>query len=217
MNVMSTVELTSGRVRQKVRTREALVVAAGALVAQGISPTVELAAERAGISRTTAYRYFPNRRVLLEAAHPEAGAESLLPDDAPDDARGRLEAVIDRFTTMIRKTEPQQRVMLRLSLEDNASGRTDLPLRKGRAIGWIGEALTPLRDELDADQLHQLTLAIRSATGIEALVWLTDIAGLSREEAQRLMRWSALALLDSARTTPPPTRRRAPTPRDGRR
>ena len=166
MSGMSTVELTSGRARQKARTRDALVAAAGDLVAQGVSPTVESAAERAGVSRTTAYRYFPNRRALLEAAHPEVGAESMLPDDAPADARGRLEAVIDSFTTMIRKTEPQQRVMLRMSLEDNAPDRGDLPLRKGRAIGWIGEALLPLRGELDADQLHRLILAIRSATGI---------------------------------------------------
>jgi len=33
---------------------------------------------------------------------------------------------------------------------------------------------------------------------MEALVWLTDIAGLSRKEAVQLMRWSAAALLMSA-------------------
>ena len=47
-------------------------------------------------------------------------------------------------------------------------------------------------------ELRRLVLAIRSATGIEALVWLTDIAGLSREEAGDVMRWSASALLRSA-------------------
>jgi hypothetical protein len=46
--------------------------------------------------------------------------------------------------------------------------------------------------------LRRLILAIRSAAGIEALVWLTDIAGLSRKEAVQLMRWSASALLRSA-------------------
>jgi hypothetical protein len=34
--------------------------------------------------------------------------------------------------------------------------------------------------------------------GIEALVWLTDVAGLSRDEARELMRWSARGLLQSA-------------------
>ena len=45
---------------------------------------------------------------------------------------------------------------------------------------------------------HRLALAIRSAIGIEALVWLTDVAGLSRDDATDLMRWSGRALLRSA-------------------
>ena len=202
---MSTVDLTSGRARQKLRTRDALIAAAADLVAQGVSPSVEQAAELAGISRTTAYRYFPNRRALLHAAHPETAAESMLPGDAPDDARGRLAAVLERFTTMILETEPQQRVMLRMSLEEDPAQRGDLPLRQGRAIGWIGEALAPLHDRLDTEQLHRLVLAIRSATGIEALVWLTDVGGLPPDEAQRQMAWAGLALLDAAMATPPPT------------
>ncbi|HYT12919.1 MAG TPA: hypothetical protein VEL12_09045, partial [Candidatus Nitrosopolaris sp.] len=88
--------------------------------------------------------------------------------------------------------------MLRLSLDPDPSHRGDLPLRKGRAIGWIGEALAPLHGQLTERDLRRLILAIRSAAGIEALVWLTDIAGLSRREAVRLMRWSASALLRSA-------------------
>lgn len=46
--------------------------------------------------------------------------------------------------------------------------------------------------------LRRLVLAIRAACGIEALVWLTDIGGLSREEAVEVMRWSARALFRSA-------------------
>jgi hypothetical protein len=88
--------------------------------------------------------------------------------------------------------------MLRLSLDPDPSHRGDLPLRKGRAIGWIGEALSPLRGQLTERDLRRLILAIRSAAGIEPLVWLTDIAGLSRREAVQLMRWSASALLRSA-------------------
>lgn len=79
-----------------------------------------------------------------------------------------------------------------------------LPLRQGRAIGWIAEALEPLSDEMDRDQLRSLARAIRSATGIEALVWLTDVAGLSRQESLGLMRWSAKAMLASALAGSPP-------------
>ncbi len=188
----------NGRIDQKRRTREALIAAARALVAQGATPTVEGAAEAASISRTTAYRYFSNQRDLLVAAHPEAGASSLLPDDAPDDAATRLDLVIDEFTRTIVETEAQQRTMLRLSLEADPMERAQLPLRQGRAIKWIEEALAPLLEKMSPADVHRLTLAIRSATGIEALAWLTDVAGLSRHDARELMRWSARALLQAA-------------------
>jgi AcrR family transcriptional regulator len=188
----------NGRVGQKRRTREALVAAARQLVANGESPTVERAAEASSISRTTAYRYFPNQRALLAAAHPETVAASLLPDDAPEDVATRLDLVVESFTRMVVDSEAQQRTMLRLSLEAGPAERAPLPLRQGRAIKWIEEALAPLHPRMSEAERHRLALAIRSATGIEALAWLTDVGGLSSHDATELMRWSARALLQSA-------------------
>ena len=189
---------TDGRTRQKRRTRDALVAAARELVASGAAPTIEAVAEAASISRATAYRYFPNQRSLLVAAHPEVGAISLLPDDPPDDVPTRLDLVIDAFVRSTVENEAQQRTMLRLSLEADPVERSQLPLRQGRAIKWIEEALAPLRKEMSESEVHRLTLAIRSATGIEAFVWLIDVAGLSRDEATDLMAWTARAILGSA-------------------
>ena len=195
---MSTGYERQGRVDQKRRTREALIAAARHLIANGEPATVEGAAATASISRATAYRYFPNQRALLIAAHPETGAASLLPDDAPDDATTRLDLVIEAFTRSNLENEAQQRTMLRLSLEADPADRAQLPLRQGRGIKWIEEALAPLDTVLSEAERHRLALAIRSAAGIEALVWLTDVAGLSRDDATALMRWSAGALLRSA-------------------
>jgi len=189
-----------GRRNQKRRTRLALVAAARALVTQGLTPTVEQAAEAASISRATAYRYFPNQRALLMAAHPETEAASLLPPDAPADPAARLDLVVDAFTRLIAHTDAQQRTMLRLSLGTDGSAAEPGLLRQGRAIGWIHEALAPLRERMSVADLHRLVLAIRSATGIEARTWLIDVAGLSSEEAIDLMRWSAGALFRSALT-----------------
>jgi AcrR family transcriptional regulator len=198
---MSTSYESGGRVQQKQRTRAALVHAARELVAQGLTPTVEAAAGAASISRTTAYRYFPNQRALLAAAHPETRTDSLLPPGAPDDAGTRLALVIEAFTALISDTEAQQRTMLRLSLEADPAERARLPLRQGRAIAWIEEALAPLRSRLDEPAFHRLVLAIRSATGIEALAWLTDVGGLSKNEAVEVMRWSADAMYNAAIST----------------
>ena len=203
MKVMSTPYETGGRSAQKARTRHALVAAARDLVAAGVTPTVEDAAAAASISRTTAYRYFPNKRALLVAAHPEIAAPSMLPADPPQDPAARLDAVVANFTAMILDTEAQQRTMLRLSLEAGAEPDA-LPLRQGRAIAWIAEALDGLRGDLTDQQLRQLVLSIRATIGIEAIVWLTDVAGLPRNDAAALTRWSAQALLQHATTVPPP-------------
>jgi AcrR family transcriptional regulator len=202
--VSSPPEDRTGRWRQKQRTRDALVESARALVSLGTAPTVEEAAERTGISRTTAYRYFPSRRALLLAAHPETGTASFLPPDPPPDPHARLSVVVERFTRLISDTEAQQRTMLRLSLEPPGEDRAELPLRQGRAIAWIEEALEPLRGRFTDTEVHRLALAIRSAIGIEARVWLTDVAQLSGDEAVAVMRWSAHALLTAALDGHPP-------------
>jgi AcrR family transcriptional regulator len=186
----------TGRTQQKARTRAALVEAARELLSQGRHPTVEDAAEAAEISRATAYRYFPNQRALLVAAHPEIEAKTLLGEDPPRDPEERLDRAIREFIRLVIETEPELRTMLRLSLDPEPS--EELLLRQGRAIAWIEEALAPLRGRVERAKLRRLVLAIRSACGIEALVWLTDVAGLSRDRAAELMRWSALALLRSA-------------------
>jgi AcrR family transcriptional regulator len=198
---MSTPYELGGRTAQKTRTRQALAAAARQLVAAGATPTVEAAADAASVSRTTAYRYFPTQRALLQAAHPEVAATSMLPPDPPGDPAARLDAVITNFTAMIVDTEPQQRTMLRLSLEPEPG---ELPLRQGRAIAWIAEALDGLGDQLSDGELRQLVVSIRATVGIEALVWLVDVAGLSRDDAVALMRWSAQALLERATSVPPP-------------
>ena len=201
MNTMSTPYEEGGRSQQKRRTREELVAAARRLVAAGKTVTIEDAATAASISRTTAYRYFPTKRSLLLAAHPEMQQASMLPQNAPDDAAGRLDAVVAAFTAMVLDTEAQQRTMLRLSLDHDSE--TDLPLRQGRAINWINEALEG-RVPLSDSELGALVVAVRATTGIEALVWLVDIAGLSRPDARKLLRWSAQALLAAAISEPPP-------------
>lgn len=214
MGVVSIPYELSGRRDQKHRTRAALVMAARDLVAGGVTPSVEEVADAASISRATAYRYFPNQRLLLMAAHPEIATRSMLGDNPPEDPAARLDRVVNAFTALIVETEPQQRTMLRLSLESDAATQAALPLRQGRAIAWIAEALEPVREQLTDDGVRALAIAIRSAIGIEALVWLCDIGGLTREQAVASMQWSAQALLQAALAhgapahQPPPARRR---------
>lgn len=197
MSAMTAVYLETGRRRQKARTRALLIDAVRRLVAGGGSPTVEEAADAAGVSRATAYRYFPNQRALLLAVRPILDSSSLLAEDPPEDAAERLARTVDELLSFTLEAEPELRTMLRLSLEASADEEA-LFLRQGRAIQWLETALAPLEGRLEPASLRRLVLAIRAGCGIESLVWLTDVAGLSREEAAEVMRWSSSALLRSA-------------------
>jgi hypothetical protein len=71
-------------------------------------------------------------------------------------------------------------------------------MRQGRGIGWLEDALSPLRGRIPEEELHRLVLAIRATLGIEALIWLTDVAGVPREQAVDILRSSARTLLRAA-------------------
>ncbi len=186
-----------GRAKQKARTRAALVAAARELLTEGADQTIEAVASRAGIAASTAYRYFPNRRSLLLACYPDLGTASLLGDDPPTDPVGRLEIVTAEIGKQLLEYEGELRAALRISLEP-ARGSDPPALRRGRALKWIEEALGPLKGAMGPAELHRLALSIRAAIGIEPLIWLTDVGGLSSEEAVAAMQTSARTLLKAS-------------------
>jgi AcrR family transcriptional regulator len=188
-----------GRTRQKARTRDAMIDAARTLLAEGTTPTVEGAAARAGVSRATAYRYFTNQRELLVATHPMLDMASLLPSEPPDDPVERVQIVANRILELTLGAEAELRMSLRLSLEPG-NGQ-DLPLRKGRRLIWFEDALQPLSGDFKPGPIRRLTVALAASVGIETLVWLTDIAGLSREQAVQQLLWTARSLTQGALAT----------------
>ena len=190
--------LRTGRTNQKARTRDALIAAARRLLAEGMTPTIEEAAVEASVGRTTAYRYFPNSRALLAATFPEFEMTSLLGADSPQDPLARLKSVAETLTRWCIEYEPEYRAQLRLALEGHSASGESLPLRRGRRIGWIEDALSPLKGRIPEPELERLVLGIGATLGIEAFVWLTDMAGLSREEAAEVMRTNARTLVRSA-------------------
>jgi AcrR family transcriptional regulator len=189
---------STGRTAQKMRTRKALVDAARTLIISGFIPTVEDAAAAASISRTTAYRYFPNQQDLLVAAYPDIELQSLLGEYPPDDVEARLDTVVSKYLGNTIDNEAALRATLRLSLDIHGDYRDKLLLRQGRVITWLKNALEPVHEELSEQAFDRLVYAIRAAAGIESLIWLRDIAGLSADEAKDIMLWSARALLRSA-------------------
>jgi AcrR family transcriptional regulator len=187
-------ENRKGRAFQKNRTRKALVEAAGALMREGLQPTVTDVAEAAEISRATAYRYFPTQELLWAEVALFASSGPLFPAVAEDvpvpEAVGNL---VRRVGTWAYANEQPLRTVLRLSLDPSTGVR-----RPGHRIEWIADALAPIRNQIDPETYGKLSKALTLMLGIDPIVVMKDIAGASREQALATLEWSARALVEAA-------------------
>jgi AcrR family transcriptional regulator len=193
------------RANQKKRTRAALVEAATALVREGTPPTVAEAAERALVSRATAYRYFPTQELLLDVAQVEPmvrPVEELVAGFVTDDAAQRLAELVDTFMSLLLSEEvlvrSNVRVFMDTWLENRREGH-DLPLRPGRRVRWLDQALKPVNGQLDRAARRRLHSALALTLGPEAMISLKDVAGINdQEEIIATLQWAADALLRTA-------------------
>jgi AcrR family transcriptional regulator len=201
-----------GRSAQKLRTREALMDAAVELVRAGQRPKVSAVADRVGVSRATAYRYFPSQDLMLSEATIRAATDAAtdgVTDAATDASDGTPSAVTtatkpaEVAATIARLAgqyaidhEERLRTSLRLSL-DPQSGY-ERPGRRGR---WVDEILASAGDRLDAAARARLSAALHLVLGVDAIIVLTDVAGLDRDQALDVLEWAAAALVRAALCT----------------
>jgi AcrR family transcriptional regulator len=191
------------RVNQKRRTRAALVSAAAELLRQGLSPSVAQVADAAQVSRATAYRYFPSPEMLLAEALLQPSVdptiERALAAAAGQDVATHLDTLVHALQTATVAQEDAFRALLRLSLAPPLQGqRPALPAspRGGRRVRWIEEILAPVVPD-DGVRARRLVAALALCMGIEALVVLRDVCGLTAAEAEQASRWAAQALLQA--------------------
>ena len=109
------------RANQKARTRAAIVEAAQQLDNLGSTPTVAEAAVEAGVSRATAYRYFPTQQALLveltDVTPSVLPVEELLASLTTDDVEQRLLLLLDTFGPVVLAHEDELRRALWVYLD----------------------------------------------------------------------------------------------------
>ena len=188
-----------GRQRQKRRTRAAILRAAAALLAEGHTPSVPEVADAADVSRRTVYQYFPSLDQLLTEAALEAVRDSVVraiePAERADDVSVRLDAMVRATQRSTLANESLLRKMIRLTAERSSNDPNPAPTRGYRRVEWIEMALSPLQGRIDESSLERLTSGLALCVGIEALLVLRDVRGLTVAEAEEVSVWVARALL----------------------
>jgi AcrR family transcriptional regulator len=188
-------------VEQKRRTRRRLLEACNRLIEEGRNPTVEEVAEHAGVSRATAYRYFPTAQSLITDAFFERSsprADQMFADRAGD-VLERCTRATRALNALLAENETATRVLVN-ALNDAwlAKGDGAPAPRLGRRLPLLEEALAPAADRLGPDQRRRLLHALALTCGTEAVLALKDVCGLDNAELLDTAAWAARALVKQA-------------------
>jgi AcrR family transcriptional regulator len=172
------------------------------LVRRGRIPSVAEVAQSAGVSRATAYRYFPSRSKLVSAVIAEALAPIRRAVPQGGDAKERLHELLDRTYSRFHDFEPHMRAALQLALEHQSLEAAGLleeePFRRGQRTEILATTLAPLKKKLSKKTYDRLLHALAVVYGIEPMVILKDICGASDRETEAVVRWMMDALADAA-------------------
>ncbi len=190
-----------GRVAQKRRTRNDLLRAARAIRDAGAVPTVADAANAAGISRATAYRYFPTQESLLAEASTgplnDRVAEVVRGTAAIGDPVERVDAVFEALAPLMLKHEAELRSVLKSSLERSLQGDSEreLPLRSARWVLAWDDVLAPFRARVPAKRYATMVRSLSALLGVETILVMLDACDRDAKRTVEAIRRAARAMV----------------------
>jgi AcrR family transcriptional regulator len=194
------------RDQQKTRTRRDLVAAARQLIGAGSTPTVREVADAAGVSRRTAYRYFPSAEQLIVEALLEdmrTDVEREINGESSDtDMPTRVDRLVRALHDLTIDKERLLRQMIRFTI-DRGQIEPGVPPRPSRRLDYVEHAISPLQNTLPASDYDLLLRSLAMVIGIEARIVLSDICGLDDIQILQTQQWAAQALLVAALNQPP--------------
>ena len=208
----------------RARTHQVLLDTAMRLAQSGRPMTVAEVASAAGVSRATAYRYFPSRSQLVNTIIGTALQPVRQFVSSKDDGKERIEELFGEMFPLFREFEPHMRAALQLALEhwalERAGQLDEEPFRRGHRTAILTRAAEPLRDRLGPEGFDRLIKALSLLFGIEPYIVLKDMWAASNREVDEITRWMARTIVDAALRDAGAGRRRAtlpPAPRRPRR
>jgi AcrR family transcriptional regulator len=169
----------------------------------GVTPSVTEVAEAAEVSRATAYRYFPSQAALVHAVVDEALGPILEWRSNEPDPRQRIADLLATAMPRIDAFEATFKAALKLSLDQWARRQAgtlgnEPRFKRGHRVELLRDATAPLEASVVPAARERLVQALSLIFGVEALIVLKDIWGLSLEEAQTVAEWAGVALVEAA-------------------
>ena len=192
----------------RARTYRLLLAEAMSMVKGGRVPSVAEVAVRTGVSRATAYRYFPSRSKLVSAVIGEGLAPVRNTRTIATDGPLALRELFEKTFPLFKENERHMRAALQLALEHEGLERAGLleeeVFRRGHRRDILARAAQPLRKGMAPADFDRLLKALSVIYGIEIYVVLKDIWGASDREVEAIARWMLEAMVARALADAPP-------------
>jgi AcrR family transcriptional regulator len=195
---MENANLTSGRIRQKLETRNKILETAQMLLEKKAIVSLEEVAREMNISRATIYRYYSNVDMLcaeatltLQVKHHDNFIEEVRDLSLPDS----LVYVQQYFNMLAQVHETAFRKYLSVVLDESVKKSSEVTLRGARRPAALEVVMRPYAQQIGAENYDKLKQIVTTLCGIEPMIANKDVNGLSNEESNALLEWALKMIL----------------------
>ncbi|AHI74904.1 TetR/AcrR family transcriptional regulator [Burkholderia thailandensis] len=188
----------------RTQTRELLLQTALSMLEQGWFPSITELANASGVSRATAYRYFPSQAALVSTVVDESLGPVLQWQPTSTSVEARVNELLDFAYPRMEQHEGALRAALQVALHQWANERArraqDEPkYRRGNRRRLLMLAVEPMvQAGVDPAVAARLAQSLSLLYGTEAMVVLKDIWGLDFREFMSVIKWMSSALVQAA-------------------
>lgn len=191
------------------RTYQLLITTALGLFEQGLLPTVSELAAHAGVSRATAYRYFPTQSDLISAVVDESLAPMIAWRPIPEnDTQQRITQLLNLAYPQMFKHEGALRGALQISLQQWAKERQLKPFTEKRFVRGnrkeiLLKVIEPLKADYPPEMWDKVLKAFSLVYGSEVFLVMKDIWKMDDQQVIDMTQWMAKAILNQAKSDYP--------------
>ncbi|MBG6037565.1 TetR/AcrR family transcriptional regulator [Proteus cibarius] len=191
------------------RTHQLLVTTALGLFEQGMLPTVSELAAHAGVSRATAYRYFPTQSDLISATVDASLAPIIAWTPTPEDnTQQRITELLNLAYPQMFKHEGALRGALQVSLQQWAKERQSSEYAEKRFIRGhrkeiLLKVIEPLKSRYPQEMWDKVIKSFSLIYGSEVFLVMKDIWKMDDQQVIDMTQWMAKAILNQAKSDYP--------------
>lgn len=186
------------------RTYVLLVTTALELFEKGAMPSVSELALEAGVSRATAYRYFPTQSDLITATVNESLGPILTWRPQSEKTEERIDELLTFAFPRMFEHEGALRAALQASLQQWAQGRSapqevkSKQFERGNRKDILAMVTTPMKSEYPQEIVDKVIKAFSVIYGSEIFLVLKDIWKMDNQQVIELAQWMAKAIMNQA-------------------